>query len=106
MILQELDENLRVASQNGLVNLALMTVDTQIPRCKAYFEKQRRYLDYFSTEEEFSRQNPRYKKLAVKYQDSIGVKYYETFKEFALRGLQKLGITGKFTVPIARLVRR
>jgi len=103
---EELDKDIELARSNGLMRLALITINTQLPRCKRYLEKKREHLDYISAEEEFKKLGPHYKILAEKYAESPSVKYYETLKEFILRGLQSIGITGKFTKPLAKIVRK
>lgn len=103
---EELDEDLKLAREHGLVNLALATVNTQLPRVIKYLEGKGENLDYISSEEEFARIDPRYKKLAIKYSESRWVKYYETFKEYVLRGLQSFGLTSRITKPLAKIIRR
>lgn len=101
----EVDEDIKLAGKNHLKNLALATVNTQLPRVKKYLENKGEHLDYISSEEEFKKLGPRYEKLVRGYDESLAVKYYETFKESILRGMQNMGLTKKVTKPIAKLIR-
>ncbi|MFH1452295.1 MAG: YdcF family protein [archaeon] len=102
----EIDEDLKLARENGLINLVLATVNTQLPRARKYLESKGEHLGYISSEEVFKTLGRQHEKLAEGYAESPAVKYYETFKEFVLRSMQKLGITGGFTKPLAKLIRR
>lgn len=101
---EELDEDINLAEQNKLNKLALITVDTQLPRCKKYLEDKGKRLDYFSTEGKFEKLGHHYRGLVTRHKKSLGVKY-EKVKEAILRGLQYIGITKKFTKPLAKIMR-
>ena len=102
----ELDEDIKLARKNGLDRLALMTVNTQLPRCRKYLEERGEKLDYLYSEEEFKKMGRHYAGLQKRFSQSFAVKYYETLKEYILRGLQRAGITKAFTQPLAKVVRR
>lgn len=109
----ELEENIKIAEGNGLTNLALITVRTQLPRCKRHLEKLGKDIDCFNSENiveqmEQNRQkgkNP-YPLLVKRYRNSPGVTYYERTKELILRGFQFCGITKSLTKRLANIARR
>src|SRR4030042_5924746 len=101
----EIDGDLEIAKENKLNKLALVTVDTQLPRCKKYLEVLGEQVDYLSSQKEYKKLNPHYERLNKRFTESFAVKYYERFKEFFLRGLQDIGITKQFTKPLAKWIR-
>jgi len=98
----ELDEDMKLAKENDLEKLALITIDSQLPRCKKVLGDS---VDYISSEEEIKKRSPHYKRLIKDYRKSPTSKY-ESFKESVLRVLQKLGLEGNFTKPLAKIIRR
>jgi len=96
----ELDEDIKLARENGLNRLALVTVNTQMPKCKRYLKKKGENLDYISSEEEFKQLNSKYHRLAEQYAKSPEVRYYERFKEATIGRLPK-----QITALLGRLVR-
>lgn len=99
---EELDEDFKLAKKNNLNRLVLATVGTQLSRCRKYLGNK---VDEYIVSEDYAESMPNWRRYADKYKESF-VARYESVKEFILRRFQDVGITKRFTKPLAKLVRR
>jgi len=97
----ELNEDYKLARENGLEKLAVITLNSQLPKSRKILGNK---VDYISSEEEIKKTHPRYERLLRNYQNSWAYKY-EMGKESFLSVLHYLGVRAWFTKRLARLFR-
>ncbi len=98
---EELEKDLELAKENNLEKLAIITVDTQLPRCKKVLGDR---VDYISSEEEIQKKSHHYKNIIGRYHKSLAFKY-EYLKECILIGLHRIGVSKNTFKYIAKLLR-
>ena len=97
----ELREDLKLAHDNDLEKLALVSIDTQLPKCKRFLDNQGIFIDYISCEKNFINNPFNHKWVIDSYHKSCAFKY-EWFKEKVL-----LRFAGpKFTKFLAKILRK
>lgn len=108
----EIERNLEIVKENHFGNIVLLTVNTQLLRCKRHLKKLEENVDCYSSQDIVSEKedciesrqrgkNP-YPLLVENFANSPGVKYYEKTKEFGLRIFQLFGITKSLTKLLAK----
>lgn len=102
---QEIEEDAKIAKERGLEKLALVTIDTQLPKGIRMLRRNGfENVVGYDTFQEIIKIDSRYEKLVEKYKKSCAEKYERT-KEKILRIVDILGFRGWFFKRIAKFIR-